>query len=242
MSLHLPCRSGPNRGDSSPADPHGSATRENWEERCHALEAALAYQASLTRAETVRAEHAERKLAIIQTQFAENADTSAVAPPQPNDVTEYPSAVAAVTPLEVSRRNIPDAALVDEIVARTTAAVALQLHTAFNEPLLAPRAHAPTDVDSPPLEGSLLSSLKGEIGAPESQPKVIRLPPVLSTSEFAFLIRETPESVRRRIRDKEITAHGRPAKIPCRELLKFGVDLADAARLLHERSESRSKG
>jgi len=68
MPLHLPCHSGPNRGESCPAAQHGRGTREHWEERCHALEAALTYQASLTRAETVRAERAESELASLQAQ------------------------------------------------------------------------------------------------------------------------------------------------------------------------------
>ena len=68
MSLHLPGHSGPNRGKNCPADPHSLGTRENWEERCHTLEAALTYQASLTKAESVRAERAERELESIQTQ------------------------------------------------------------------------------------------------------------------------------------------------------------------------------
>ena len=65
----------------------------------------------------------------------------------------------------------------------------------------------------------------------------IQLPSVLTTAEFAYLVPETPESIRRHIRQNKIKATVNPSKIPCRELLKFGVDLADAARLLHARSQ-----
>lgn len=63
------------------------------------------------------------------------------------------------------------------------------------------------------------------------------LPLVLTTSEFAFLVRLTPSTVREQIRQRRIKAHGRPAKIPNRELLKFGVSLTDAAQVLSARSE-----
>ena len=36
----------------------------------------------------------------------------------------------------------------------------------------------------------------------------------------------------------EINAFGPPYRIPPRELLKFGVDLADAARVLHFRGRT----
>ena len=61
-----------------------------------------------------------------------------------------------------------------------------------------------------------------------------RLPSVLTTEEFGFLVRYDPQVVRRYIRQRRIKAHGRPARIPCRELEKFGVDLGDAAALLAE--------
>ena len=64
----------------------------------------------------------------------------------------------------------------------------------------------------------------------------IRLPSVLTTYEFAYLVRLHPETVREKIRARTIVAHKRPAKIPCRELLKFGVTLADAAQLLAARA------
>jgi len=61
-----------------------------------------------------------------------------------------------------------------------------------------------------------------------------RLPAVLTTEEFGFLVRYDPQVVRRYIRQRRIKAHGRPARIPCRELEKFGVDFGDAAVLLAE--------
>ena len=66
-----------------------------------------------------------------------------------------------------------------------------------------------------------------------------RLPAVLTTEEFGFLVRYDPQVVRRYIRHRRIKAHGRPARIPCRELEKFGVDLGDAAVLLAEWSLRR---
>ena len=65
-----------------------------------------------------------------------------------------------------------------------------------------------------------------------------RLPAVLTTEEFGFLVRYDPQVVRRYIRQRRIKAHGRPARIPCRELEKFGVDLGDAAVLLAERTST----
>ncbi len=49
------------------------------------------------------------------------------------------------------------------------------------------------------------------------------LPLVLTTSEFAFLVRMHPETVREKIRNREIVSRGRPARISNLELLKFGV-------------------
>ena len=66
-----------------------------------------------------------------------------------------------------------------------------------------------------------------------------RLPAVLTTEEFGFLVRYDPQVVRRYIRQRRIKAHGRPARIPCRELEKFGVDLGDAAILLAEWAPAR---
>ena len=65
----------------------------------------------------------------------------------------------------------------------------------------------------------------------------VRLPAVLTTEEFGLLVRYDPQVVRRYIRQGRIKAHGRPARIPCRELEKFGVDLGDAAVLLAEWSQ-----
>lgn len=62
------------------------------------------------------------------------------------------------------------------------------------------------------------------------------LPSVLTSDEFAYLCRFTPAGVRRMIRRREVKAFGRPARIPCRELEKFGVSLADAAELLRDRA------
>ena len=59
----------------------------------------------------------------------------------------------------------------------------------------------------------------------------------MTTEEFGFLVRYDPQVVRRYIRQRRIKAHGRPARIPCRELTKFGVDLGDAAALLAERTQ-----
>ena len=69
-----------------------------------------------------------------------------------------------------------------------------------------------------------------------------RLPAVLTTEEFGFLVRYDPQVVRRYIRQRRIKAHGRPARIPCRELEKFGVDLGDAGILLAEWSQTRRSG
>ena len=69
-----------------------------------------------------------------------------------------------------------------------------------------------------------------------------RLPAVLTTEEFGFLVRYDPQVVRRYIRQRRIKAHGRPARIPCRELEKFGVDLRDAGILLAEWSQTRQLG
>jgi hypothetical protein len=66
-----------------------------------------------------------------------------------------------------------------------------------------------------------------------------RLPAVLTTEEFGFLVRYDPQVVRRYIRQRRIKAHGRPARIPCRELEKFGVDLGHAALLLADWEQSR---
>jgi hypothetical protein len=59
-----------------------------------------------------------------------------------------------------------------------------------------------------------------------------RLPLVLKTHEFAYLLRWDEETVRRMIRRRELKATGRPARIPVRELIKFGVTLEDAALAL----------
>ena len=85
-----------------------------------------------------------------------------------------------------------------------------------------------------PAGAPRLANMASPVAAPS-----IQLSSVLTTDEFAYLVRETPESIRRHIRQKKIKATGNPAKIPCRELLKFGVDLADAARLLHARSQQQ---
>ena len=63
------------------------------------------------------------------------------------------------------------------------------------------------------------------------------LPSVLTTEEFAYLSRHNREVIRQKIRARVIEAFGRPYRIPCRELLKYGVDLGDAARLLHRRAQ-----
>ena len=61
------------------------------------------------------------------------------------------------------------------------------------------------------------------------------LPPFLFTDEFAKCIRvKSVETVRRKIRTREIKASGRPARIPISELAKFGVSQEDAARILME--------
>lgn len=65
----------------------------------------------------------------------------------------------------------------------------------------------------------------------------VMLPAVLTTREFAFLVRLTPDTIREKIRQRQIKAHGRPAHIPNRELLRFGVSLHDAAQLLAARAE-----
>lgn len=57
------------------------------------------------------------------------------------------------------------------------------------------------------------------------------LPLRLTVPEFASLVRLCDESIRRRIRSREIEAYGRPHLIPRRELEKFGVSIADAAEV-----------
>lgn len=58
---------------------------------------------------------------------------------------------------------------------------------------------------------------------------MVMLPLRLKVSEFAGLVRLCEETVRRKIRSREIRATGRPHMIPRAELEKFGVSLADAA-------------
>jgi hypothetical protein len=69
----------------------------------------------------------------------------------------------------------------------------------------------------------------------------LRLPSVLTVPEFSFLIRRCAEHVRRQCRARIIKTapqKGNDAyRIPCRELLKFGVDLTDAAVLLRDREK-----
>ena len=55
------------------------------------------------------------------------------------------------------------------------------------------------------------------------------LPPILTTKEFALCVRLNVDVVRRKIRDRIISAKGRPAGIPPSELAKFGVSKEDAA-------------
>jgi hypothetical protein len=63
----------------------------------------------------------------------------------------------------------------------------------------------------------------------------IRLPPSLTTEQFAFLTQHHVQVIRRKCRARIIKAFGYPKRIPPRELLAFGIDLADAAVALHER-------
>ena len=65
------------------------------------------------------------------------------------------------------------------------------------------------------------------------------LPLVLTTEEFAFLVRRSTETVRREIRAGEIESHGRPARIPSQELRKLGIDLDAAARAYDSQFSSR---
>lgn len=137
-----------------------------------------------------------------------------------------------------------DTEQIDAFVAHAVALFTSHLRTALYGRLLSPRALTPSELQSVPLDAQLLpiqDSIVASAGVSNANGSAIRLPTTLKTSEFAILIGETPESVRRRIRRKGIKAHGRPSKIPPRELVKFGVDLADAARLLHERSARRSQ-
>lgn len=60
---------------------------------------------------------------------------------------------------------------------------------------------------------------------------LVMLPLRLKVSEFAELVRLCHETVRRKIRSREIRATGRPHMIPRGELEKFGVSLVDAAEL-----------
>jgi len=54
------------------------------------------------------------------------------------------------------------------------------------------------------------------------------LPLRLTVGEFAFLVRQGEETIRREIRARLIAAQGRPYLIPRRELEKFGVTIAEA--------------
>ena len=62
------------------------------------------------------------------------------------------------------------------------------------------------------------------------------LPSLLNTEEFAFLVRRSASHIRELASSGRIKAKGRPHRIPCRELERFGVDLASAARPLQARS------
>jgi hypothetical protein len=64
------------------------------------------------------------------------------------------------------------------------------------------------------------------------RPLLAYLPPLLTTDEFAFLARLHPETVRRKIRYRSIKSRSRPARIPCKELERFGVDLEAAGMAL----------
>lgn len=63
----------------------------------------------------------------------------------------------------------------------------------------------------------------------------IRLPPVLTTEQFAYLTQYNTAVIRRKCEAGIIKAFGVPYRIPPRELLAFGVTLEDAAIALHER-------
>jgi hypothetical protein len=66
----------------------------------------------------------------------------------------------------------------------------------------------------------------------------IILPPVLTPEQFAYLVQLKTDTVRRKIRARNIVGKGNPIRIPVRELLKFGVNLDDAARALHYRDRA----
>jgi hypothetical protein len=53
------------------------------------------------------------------------------------------------------------------------------------------------------------------------------LPLRLTVDEFASIVRECEETIRRNIRCGNIEARGRPYMIPARELLKFGISPGD---------------
>lgn len=65
---------------------------------------------------------------------------------------------------------------------------------------------------------------------------IYTLPSVLTVPEFGLLVRSCDEVIRRKIRRRKIKAlggdRGTPYLIPCRELLRFGVNLEDAAVIL----------
>jgi len=66
-----------------------------------------------------------------------------------------------------------------------------------------------------------------------------KLPLVLNTAEFGFLVRLDEETVRRKCRAREINARRGPWRIPVKELLKWGINLDDAAVALDEYYRTR---
>lgn len=63
-------------------------------------------------------------------------------------------------------------------------------------------------------------------------PRSSMLHPLCTTFEFAQLIRRDEETVKRKIRRREVTAIGRPALINVSEALRYGLTIEDARNLL----------
>ncbi len=70
--------------------------------------------------------------------------------------------------------------------------------------------------------------------------KATRLPPTLTTEQFAHIINYHPEVVRRWCRAGVVKAAGRPWRIPSRELQEFGIVLEDAALALRDYEEAKA--
>ncbi len=74
------------------------------------------------------------------------------------------------------------------------------------------------------------------------EPRIIKMPPVLTVREFAACVNYHPGSIRRIIRSRQIKASGNPYRINPNELRKFNVDWEAASIFLTAlREEERRK-